>query len=71
MLQAPIEASQQVQDQEITNQENLVSNMDPRKTTFKEREKERQKLEDLKNKPLVTEKDVGPQEPLVTEKKKN
>jgi len=79
MLQAPIEASQQVQDKKITgstplpflrvgSQEDLVFNMDPRKTTFRQREKERQKLEDLKNKPLVTEKDVGPQEPLVTEK---
>jgi len=68
MLNAPIEASQQVQDKEIKKQEDLVFNMDPKKTTFAERAAERKRLMELNELPSVTAEDVGAPEPLITQK---
>jgi predicted RNA-binding protein Jag len=67
MLNAPIEASQQVQDKNLKKQEDLVFNMDPKKTTFAERVAERKRLMELNELPSVTADDVGAPEPLVTQ----
>jgi hypothetical protein len=68
MLNAPIEASQQAQDAKVTAQEDLVFNMDPKKTTFAERAAERKRLIELNQLPSVTAEDVGAPESLVTQK---
>jgi len=68
MLNAPIEASQQAQDAKVTAQEDLVFNMDPKKTTFAERAAERKRLLELNQLPSVTAEDVGAPESLVTQK---
>ena len=68
MLNAPIEASQQAQDAKVTAQEDLVYNMDPKKTTFAERAAERKRLMELNELPSVTADDVGAPEPLITQK---
>ena len=67
MLNAPIEASQQAQDAKVTAQEDLVYNMDPKKTTFAERAAERKRLMELNELPSVTADDVGAPEPLITQ----
>ena len=53
MLNAPIDASNQARLEKIRKQKEFVSNMDPAKTTFAEREIERKRLEKLNEIPIA------------------